>query len=140
MGHSLNFGRDVIYVASRIMARNVHSDKYKWPSSCCGKHAVPVTYIHWDMHLFLRLSGAYWIHAYHIGSKLISLDTCISCWIQAVQIDCICRVLQVERMDLCALGGGGGGDRGGPAYNGCTIACVQVALYLYYCARNTNRM
>ena len=72
---------------------------------------------HWYMHLFWRLSGAYWIHAYHIESKLISLDTCISCWIQAVHVDCICRVLQAEKMELCALGGGGGGDRGGPAYH-----------------------
>ena len=79
--------------------------------SACYIHA------HWYMHLCLHLSSAYWIHAHHIGSNLISLDTCNSCWIQAVHIDCICRVLQAERMELCALGGGGGGDRGGPAYN-----------------------
>ena len=67
------------------------------------------------MHLFVRLSSTYSIHAYHIGSKLISLDTCISCWIQAVHIDCMSGVLQAEGMELCALGGGGGGRRGGPA-------------------------
>ena len=71
---------------------------------------------HWYMHIFLRLSSSYWIHAYPIGSKLISLDTCISCWIQAVHIDCMCGVLQAERMEFCALGGGGDGCRGGPAY------------------------
>ena len=57
-------------------------------------------YIHADcyIHLFLRLSSSFWMHAYHFESKLISLDTCISCWIQTVHIDCICGVLQAERM------------------------------------------
>ena len=58
-----------------------------------------------------------------IGHMHIILEaSCIighmhSCWIQAFHIDCICWVLQTERMELCALGGDGGGDRGGPAYN-----------------------
>ena len=69
------------------------------------------------MHLLLRLSSSYGIHAYHIGSKLISLDACISCWIQAVHIDCMCGALQAEKMELCTLGGGGDGRGGGPAYN-----------------------
>ena len=38
-----------------------------------------------------------------------------SCWIQALHIDCMCRVLKVKKIELCALGGDGGGDRGGPA-------------------------
>ena len=103
------------------------------------KHAMPIT--------------CTLVHALMLASVQCLLDTCISykklayfignmhsCWIQAVHTDCMCGVLQVKKMELCALGGRGGGDRGGPAYNGCTIICVQVAHYLYYCARNTNRM
>ena len=118
-----------IYVIVRAMRTHVMKS-----CSACYIHA------HWYMHSFLRLSSAYWMHAYHIGSKLISLDTCIICWIQAVHIDCICRVLQAERMELCALGGGGDGDRGGPAYNWCTIFGAQVAPSLHDFTRNTNRM
>ena len=60
-------------------------------------HAVPTV-------CAIVLRSGYWIHAYHIGSKLTSMDKCISCWIQAVCIDCIYRVLQTERMVLGLVG------------------------------------
>ena len=82
---------------------------WKTCSPCC-------IHAHWYMNLLLRLSSSYWIDAYHIGSKMISLDTCISCWVQAVHVDCMCGVLHAGRMELCALGGGGDATRGGPAY------------------------
>ena len=98
---------------------NVHAKQIECHeiTSYCGKHALSVANAYWYMHFGLRLSSSYWTHAYHVTSKLISLDTCISCWIQAVHIDCMCGVLQVKKTELCALGGVGGGDRGGPAYN-----------------------
>ena len=70
------------------------------------------------------------VHALILASVQFLLDTCIpcskqadfighmhSCWIQALHMDCMCGVLQVKKMEVRALGGGVGGDRGGPANN-----------------------